>query len=79
MPEFNNTFRRLEKIKATIEQLHAENLALRKRLKGREDQLVAKVRRLEESVRALNIQAAARERVLTSVQADLDATKQIST
>lgn len=75
MNEYSNSFRRLEKIKATFEQLHVENLALRKRLKGREDQLVAKVRRLEEAVRSSNIQAAARERVLVSVQKELDSLK----
>lgn len=64
MPEFNNTFRRLDKIKATIEQLHEENLALRERLRKRDETLVTKVRRQAEDISSLLQQAAARERVL---------------
>lgn len=78
MPEFNNTFRRLDKIKATMEQLHAENLALRERLRKRDETLVAKIRRQSADISSLIQQAAARERVLKSMQDELDATKQLS-
>jgi len=78
MPEFNNTFRRLDKIRATMEQLHAENLALRERLRKRDESLVAKIRRQSADISSMVQQAAARERVLKSIQDELDATKQIS-
>ena len=70
--EYSNTFRRLDKIKATMEALHAENLALRSRLSRRDETLVAKVRRLGADVSTMNTQAAARERVLQALQKKLD-------
>lgn len=48
MSDYRNTFRRLEKIKATMDALLAENKALRAKLKKRDEPLIAKVRRLEE-------------------------------
>jgi hypothetical protein len=47
MSDYKNTWRRFEKIKATMEQLLEENHNLRARLKKRDEPLVAKVRRLE--------------------------------
>lgn len=73
--EYSNTFRRLDKIKATMEALHAENLALRSRLSKRDETLVAKVKRLGADISSMNNQAAARERVLQSIQKELDSYK----
>lgn len=47
MSDYKNTWRRFEKIKATMEQLLEENRNLRGRLKKRDEPLVAKVRKLE--------------------------------
>ena len=79
MPEFNNTFRRLDKIRATMEQLHAENLALRERLRKRDESLVAKIRRQSADISSMIQHAAAQERVLKSLQDQVDEKKQLST
>ena len=53
MSDFKNTFRRLEKIRATFEQLREENQSLRARLKKRDDPLFAKMERLKVETRRI--------------------------
>ena len=72
MSKLKNTFRRLEKIRATIDQLLVENQNLRGKLKKRDEPLVAKVRRLENEVQNLRSLHGAQERVLKSLQDKLD-------
>lgn len=69
---YEQTFRRLDKIKATIEELLVENQNLRSRLRKRDELLVAKVRRLEALVTGLNILGAARERVIKQLDEQLN-------
>jgi len=66
MSEYNNTFRRLDKIAATMKALHETNVALRAKLQKRDESLVAKVRSQAATIQTLIQQAAARERVLQS-------------
>lgn len=73
--EYSNTFRRLDKIKATLVQLHTENLALRERLRKRDETLVAKVRRQAADINAMNQQLAAQERVLKSITKEYELLK----
>lgn len=67
MDNYSAVYRRLEKIKATIEQLDLENKNLRKRLKAKTDPLQDEINKLKAYVEGYEQQAAARERVLQSI------------
>ena len=75
MSDYKNTWRRFEKIKATMEQLLVENISLREKLRKRDEPLVAKVNRLQASLSAKDQQIAAQERVLKSITLERDRLK----
>ena len=66
-----NTPRRLEKLKATFDQLIADNAIMAEKLRKRDEPLVQKVRRLEQYVETAQAREDARERILKKLEEDL--------
>ena len=68
MMSHNNTHTRLDKLRATFDQMYQDNLRMAEKLRKRDAPLIAKVRRLEAEVNTLINRIQAQERILKKLQ-----------